>query len=63
MDDWRIRLLAEQQQLEERQTKLEAFLDSAPFLALPKLQQDLLWAQRAVMAAYARLLQLRIDVG
>lgn len=54
------RLLAESRELEGRIEKLETFIGTTAFLALPGDQQALLDAQRSTMKSYAEILGRRI---
>jgi hypothetical protein len=54
------RLLSESRELEGRIEKLETFIGTTAFLALPGDQQALLDAQRSTMKSYAEILGRRI---
>ena len=55
------RMIEELEQLEERCTKLEAFLDTDVYDNLPDAEQVLLLAQSLHMASYHLLLSERVD--
>ena len=61
MEPHQQRVVDEANELEDKLTKLSAFIESSPvFAGLDSMQQDLLKAQAGVMSAYLQILKLRI---
>ena len=60
MSDFKIRLLEEKAQLDERLKKLQAFQASDAFQSIAPVQQTLLNIQAHTMAAYSQILAERI---
>jgi hypothetical protein len=54
------RVIDEKRELDERKEKLEAFFDTPTFAQLDADEQGRLHAQRGAMAAYSRILCVRI---
>ncbi len=61
MEDFKKRLLVEQEQLNERVDGLQKFLRSEGFKKLEQLQQELLTEQLVFMIQYKRVLNTRIQ--
>lgn len=61
MSDFKTRLLDEQQQLEEKLDKLDAFLMSDKVDNIDNVQKALLKVQAAAMNTYLQCLQERIE--
>lgn len=59
-DTWKQRLEIEAEELNEKITKLSAFIDGAAFNELPKEQQKLLTKQLVFMSAYNEALKTRL---
>ena len=59
-DTWKQRLEIEAEELNEKITKLSAFIDGAAFNELPKEQQKLLAKQLVFMSAYNEALKTRL---
>lgn len=57
---YQLRVLDEQEKLDEKLTALSAFTKSAKFLGLPENQRILLERQQSVMAKYSQILRERI---
>ncbi|MDN6228453.1 MAG: hypothetical protein L0J12_04410 [Enterobacterales bacterium] len=61
MEPHQQRVVDEANELEDKLTKLSAFIESSPvFAGLDSMQQDLLKAQAGAMSAYLQILKLRI---
>ncbi|MDN5449599.1 MAG: hypothetical protein L0G06_01750 [Enterobacterales bacterium] len=61
MEPHQQRVVDEANGLEDKLTKLSAFIESSPvFAGLDSMQQDLLKAQAGAMSAYLQILKLRI---
>ena len=60
MSDFKSRLEVEKTELDEKLTKLSAFLRSEAFTCIDKRQQELLKEQVVVMREYSVILRLRI---
>lgn len=54
---YQLRVLEEQEKLDEKLTALSAFTKSAKFLGLPENQRILLERQQSVMAKYSQILR------
>lgn len=61
MSDFKTRLLEERDQLQEKVTKLDAFLDSETFETISDRQQMLLSDQFVAMDDYLWILNARIE--
>jgi hypothetical protein len=61
MSDFKTRLLEERDQLKEKVTKLDIFIDSDTFETISELQQDLLMDQLYHMSEYLTILDERVD--
>lgn len=61
MSDFKTRLLAERDELDERISRLESFLLTKTFNDLHPIDRELLVDQRDAMAVYLRLLTQRAD--
>lgn len=59
--DYRDRVRAEKDELDERITKLSTFIGSIKFSELPELEQVSLRSQRQAMVTYSNVLAVRID--
>ena len=57
---YQLRVLDEQEKLDEKLTALSAFTKSAKFLGLPENQRILLERQQSAMAKYSQILRERI---
>lgn len=60
MSDFKSRLLEERDQLQERVTKLDKFLDSTIYETISEVQQELLLSQFEAMVDYLDILNARI---
>lgn len=60
MQDWQQRVIDEKDQLQEKINKLTDFSSSDTYIALPRVQQELLVLQLAYMINYRDILSLRI---
>lgn len=60
MEAYQERVIAEQEQLDERATKLEQFIQSAQFSSLPPAEQGRLKRQLKIMGEYSQVLGERI---
>jgi hypothetical protein len=58
--DWQQRVIAERDEVQERLSKLEPFLDSINFTNLDADNQDLLVEQAHIMDEYVNVLNRRI---
>ena len=61
MSDFKSRLLEERDQLQEKVTKLDAFMDTETFETISKRQQMLLSDQLSYMEDYLYILNARIE--
>lgn len=61
MDDFKTRLIEEQEQLEEKLNKLNAFLESEKANEIDLIQKDLLRIQAGAMYTYNEVLIARLD--
>ena len=61
MSDFKIRLLEEQEQLEEKLNKLNAFNGSEKVKEIDPIQQSLLIIQAGIMYSYNECLKARIE--
>lgn len=61
MSDFKTRLLEERDQLQEKVTKLDAFLDTEVFETISEVQQELLLSQFEAMTDYLDILNARIE--
>ena len=57
------RMRDETKALGEKLEKLNEFLFTPLFKGLPKVQQDLMYAQADAMATYQRILNIRIETA
>lgn len=62
MDEFKTRLIVEQEDLENRFKKLNAFINSEKFESIPKEQQTLLTIQAGAMNTYNLVLKARLDL-
>jgi hypothetical protein len=60
-DEAKARLLAETQETAARLNKLNAFMGSDAFPALPREDKDLLYEQQRVMSRYVQILGKRLE--
>ena len=60
MEDWKERMKVELKELEDRMKKLDAFVNSKPFLELDQTDRGLLLAQAKAMEAYGAVLVTRM---
>ncbi len=60
--DWQQRVLEEREQLVTRATKLNAFIHSSMFAAVPGPERKLLLKQIEVMLSYIKILDGRVDL-
>ncbi len=60
LQDWQTRIIDEKRELDERMTKLDAFIQSEPFQSLPQRDQYLLQEQYEAMDRYSDILKQRI---
>ena len=63
MQEWLQRVVDEQQQLDEKLTKLNAYIMSDAFDSLDKQNRVLLIQQQAFMSAYLEVLIERININ
>ena len=61
MNDFKTRLIAEQVELEEKLTKLNAFNQSDKVDSIDPIQKDLLLIQAGAMYTYSEVLKARIS--
>jgi len=61
MSDFKSRLLEERDQLQEKVTKLDDFIDSDAYTTIAERQQELLLDQIYFMAEYLSILKERIE--
>lgn len=62
MEEWEKRLIKERDELAERHRKLNCFVQSAAYLKLSQVEQDLLIEQGAAMFLYVCALSRRIEL-
>lgn len=62
MEDFKKRLVAERDELEDKIAKLEAFIGSTRFENLDERNRKLLVAQRDAMRQYSVILNVRISI-
>lgn len=60
MEDWQKRVIEEKEGLDEKLSKLSAFLDSDEFYDMEGPEVRLLWNQVEVMEKYSDILSARI---
>lgn len=61
MEAYQERVVAEKKELDERHSKLKAFLETSVFCALPSQERQLLREQAEVMRQYSDILTRRIE--
>lgn len=61
MEPWKQRVIDEKEQLDERMTKLDAYMETDAFRDLYEDERGLLLQQIDAMDDYARILRYRID--
>lgn len=61
MEDFKLRLIDELNELHKKRLKLVAFIGTETFSSLNQNQRKLLIKQEDVMLLYERILQLRLD--
>ena len=59
--DWQQRVIEERDQLQERLTKLQAFVVTPAFKSLPWVERSRLISQKAAMTEYLDILGERIE--
>lgn len=62
MEDFKERLVAERDELDDKIAKIEAFIGSARFEDLDERNRKLLAAQRDAMRQYSVILNVRISI-
>lgn len=62
MEDFKKRLVVERDELDDKLTKLEAFIGSNRFENLDERNRKLLVAQRDAMRQYSDILNVRISI-
>ena len=60
MEDWKVRLLAEQKELKEKMVKLVAFINSEEYYQLSENNRLLLKDQKIAMELYLNVLNIRV---
>lgn len=61
LQDWQVRVVNEQEELEHKINKLKDYLETDSFNALPEEDKNLLRQQRAAMQTYSCILGWRIQ--